>query len=530
MISSWLGVVLLVRTATCLPVYSTTANATFALVLCRGLDAAVTELHQRELDEHAIGADWLERDCVSIDPCFQKSSNEDQYGNRLPAPVGVWLSGNSSALLLPLGADHLSNAEAGVRAENHGSLEFARIPEGLRVQACAPDFDLWWQEGALVCDMKTVVTINADASARACPGTRTHSLLDCLQPLQFDAGTQTLVRRLPAENMHFGSQTYIEACTAPSNALAAQICADSLEYSMKAPVAASIGSTSLIKYEFLEDYACRRGTEVQGYGHDKVLSRTAAPNRVLTCPEVANGSPVRVDPFTCGITCDAGFTLTDGACISNCRNLNTSCARGWAAVDICFQHEQTLFNCTICPSRDGFGNDEFDSDSPFVCQYLSCSPGTHSEGLSCEPCPLNTFSNTSEATDCYSCDTLETGLFQKENGKTDCHDCLWNASVPLETCFPGTELTTTFQRIKQLFSVYQKPLHDFTATLCTQGYACLPCEPGYYELNRLCVPCPHGTYQPNIGSHQCYQCANGQNTTSTASLHSSDCVCNPGFQ
>ena len=114
MISSWLGVVLLVRTATCLPVYSTTANATFALVLCRGLDAAVTELHQRELDEHAIGADWLERDCVSIDPCFQKSSNEDQYGNRLPAPVGVWLSGNSSALLLPLGADRLSNAEAGV--------------------------------------------------------------------------------------------------------------------------------------------------------------------------------------------------------------------------------------------------------------------------------------------------------------------------------------------------------------------------------------------------------------------------------
>jgi hypothetical protein len=36
-------------------------NATF----CRGLDAAVAELRQRELDEHVLGAASLERDCVS---------------------------------------------------------------------------------------------------------------------------------------------------------------------------------------------------------------------------------------------------------------------------------------------------------------------------------------------------------------------------------------------------------------------------------------------------------------------------------
>ncbi len=86
--------------------------------------------------------EWLERDCVSIDPCEQKSSNEDPYfGLRLPSLAGVWLSGNSSALRLTLGYDRVTGAQAGVRAEIYGSMEFARVPEGLRLDACAPDFD-----------------------------------------------------------------------------------------------------------------------------------------------------------------------------------------------------------------------------------------------------------------------------------------------------------------------------------------------------------------------------------------------------
>ena len=107
MLARALCCVLLLSAAACLPVHTTSSNATLALVLCRGLDAAVRELRERELAEHVLGAAWLERDCVSIDPCFQESSNADHYGNLLPAPAGVWLSGNSSALLLPLGAERL---------------------------------------------------------------------------------------------------------------------------------------------------------------------------------------------------------------------------------------------------------------------------------------------------------------------------------------------------------------------------------------------------------------------------------------
>ncbi len=94
-------------------------------MVCRDLDVAVSELRERELHEHAIRVDWLERDCVIIDPCEQKSSNEDPYfGNWLPALAGVWMSGNSSSLLLGLTAGRILDAEAGVRAENYGSFEF----------------------------------------------------------------------------------------------------------------------------------------------------------------------------------------------------------------------------------------------------------------------------------------------------------------------------------------------------------------------------------------------------------------------
>ena len=526
--------VLLLGTAACLPLHTTSSNATLALVLCRGLDAAVRELRQHELDEHALGAAWLERDCVSIDPCAQSSSNENPYfGTPLPALAGVWLSGNSSALLLPLSAQRLSDAEAGVRAENHGSLEFARVPEGLRVQSYAPDFDLWRREGSLACNPAKLVTISADASARACPGTRAYLLLDCVKPLQFDAGAHTLVRLLPEDKMHFGTQTYTQACTAPVSGLAAQVCADAAAYAMTVPVAAAIGSTSLVKYEFLEGYACLRAGDLASPDMATVLSRAAAPNRVINCPSVAHGSPVREDAYTCGIRCDAGFELRAGACVSVCDGLSASCARGWRAVQSCQQGSQTLYNCSLCPTRDGYGAGEFETAAPFECQYVACAPGTRSAGLSCEACPVNTFSNESLAVACEGCRTLATGLYQRASGQTACHDCLWNASVLPDACAPGSALARSWARVEALFALYAAhavALADFYEGLCTEGFACLPCEPGHMEVGGACAPCVHGHYQPNIGATACYACEAGQNTSAQASTSSSHCVCNPGHE
>ena len=94
-----LSIMSLMRAAHALPLYTNASNKANALVLCGNLHDAVLELKQRELVEHAIGVDWLEKNCVSIDPCAQRSSNEDPiFGLPLPAAAGVWLSANSSAL------------------------------------------------------------------------------------------------------------------------------------------------------------------------------------------------------------------------------------------------------------------------------------------------------------------------------------------------------------------------------------------------------------------------------------------------
>jgi hypothetical protein len=45
----------------------------------------------------------------------------------------------------------------------------------------------------LACNKDTLVSFAADAATRPCPGSASFSLLDCLRPLQFDTGMQTLL-------------------------------------------------------------------------------------------------------------------------------------------------------------------------------------------------------------------------------------------------------------------------------------------------------------------------------------------------
>jgi hypothetical protein len=209
-----------------------------------GLDAAVFELRQREMTEHEVGAAWLEQQCVSVDVCKQVSSNRDPvFSQPMPAMAGVWLNVNSSALSLQGSAQKRAEAEAGVRAYNQEALEFARVPEGLRVETCSPDFDLARRTGRIACDETTVRRLEADDTARACPGEVGFSLLDCVKPLQHDAETTQLFRRAAHEKAHFGSLSRAEACGGAEHLehlpeVAAQLCRDLDEYSVDVPGAA----------------------------------------------------------------------------------------------------------------------------------------------------------------------------------------------------------------------------------------------------------------------------------------------------
>ena len=124
----------------------TKTGDSYSLVLCTGLDNAIHNLRSKQLSEHNIGAMWLEENCVTIDVCNEIAEHVvDEEVAR-----GEWIHANSTAL-------RLTNTDLTLAtAHNYGSLEYARIPEGLKVESCVPDFDVWgvgrnrseWERGA----------------------------------------------------------------------------------------------------------------------------------------------------------------------------------------------------------------------------------------------------------------------------------------------------------------------------------------------------------------------------------------------
>jgi hypothetical protein len=353
-----------------------------------------------------------------------------------------------------------------------------------------------------------------------------------MKALQFDADSNQLMRRSALEKAHFGTLSRAEACAAAESALAGQLCRDLEEYSLVVPAAAEHGTTSLVRYEFLPGYGCLDTGDL--VGDDTVLSRRAAPNRVVSCPSVANGKALRRDSWTCGIDCQAGFRLEGGVCVSSCAGLNETCAAGFYAAETCQEGARTLYRCEPCGALTGHGAAAWRAAQADVCQYEVCAAGTHSVGLQCVACGANTYSNASGAAACFSCETLASGLYQRQTGKTACEACLWKEEAAV--CEPGAAAALSWSAVERAFETYNAHEHavqlaDFYTEYCTSGQACLPCAPGYISVDgRACVACEHAFYQPNIGSVACYPCEANQNTSSVASTRASECICDPGHE
>ena len=73
-----------------LPLYA--SQKLMSLVLCTDLDSAVSSLREQPLSAHEVGADWLEQDCVAIDPCRETGAGGS------PTLRGTWLHANISAI------------------------------------------------------------------------------------------------------------------------------------------------------------------------------------------------------------------------------------------------------------------------------------------------------------------------------------------------------------------------------------------------------------------------------------------------
>jgi hypothetical protein len=519
-----------------LPLYADASHGSLALVLCTGLDTAVSNLRQQPLSAHAVGAEWLEADCVAINPCEQTGAG----GAR--APRREWLHANASALATSASTHATEMALKGVFARNFGSLEYARVPEGLLVRACAPNFDVWRREGALECDENTLVEIDTVKTLRGCPQAAPYTLIECLQPLQPDASVVSLHWRPAEESMHFGHLPATLACAVELPAVATLLCNRSRDdFVIQVPKAAPAerAQTSLVWYDFAEGYGCHAPPANATFS----LSRAAGPNRVVPCPSVAHATVWRNsdDPTKCDFACIAPFVQTGSACVSPCAGLASACAH--AAVSSCVDSAGSQFyDCMACPALAGFETKAFEVGAPaYACAYEGCAAGTASseDEHTCNACPRNSIADAPLAHRCVSCNTSTSGLFSRAVGGVGCSACFAEPGRS-DLCGatggqPGRGMEDDFWRVSALFVLYSEDrpavlLEDYVEEYCMQGYACLPCPPGTFEDRGLCTPCDYGTYQHNFGATACFGCDAGQNTTARGQNSSTACVCTPGFE
>ena len=412
------------------------------LWLCAGLDAGLefpTTPHQH---------------CVEVDVCEQKNQRAE------PLVRGNWTHRSAAAL-------HVAHdSSEGVFARY--SIDAVRVPAGVVLELCEPDFAELRASGLYVCNERTVQSVVGN----------------CADATDSDADENT-------------------CWVHPSLAHTAQ----------------------LARYSFDTAWGCHVSAE-PGF----TLSSPDVPNRLVACDAVAHSSY----DTDCVIQCDNGYTLTDGVCVHQCVGLLEYCESLEYANHTCTAAGVQWYDCAPCPLEPGSSVVAFNARSaPSECIQTECAAGSFGTDGTCQPCAPHSYSLAAQS----ACTPCLRGEFQPTPGSSECMSCFpTQASAP--TCPDGHELYQTMSSI----DVYFQEAHSaklqvndpedaaLLLSYCAQGHACLPCQPGQYELRAECKNCPVGTYQPHYEATTCFNCSAGQTTADSGATSSDECICVPGFQ
>jgi len=147
---------------------------THELALCADLANATAHVLALDAGEHSV-ANLREAYCIHIDPCTQLTRTG------VPAAAGAWL--HVAALGLSSSGDGGDGAHF-----SHHALEYARVPQGVVLETCPPDFAHFRATGLWRCDANPDTHVRIEG---ACPSAAPHTILDCLAPAQFDAGSES---------------------------------------------------------------------------------------------------------------------------------------------------------------------------------------------------------------------------------------------------------------------------------------------------------------------------------------------------
>ena len=84
--------------------------------------------------------------------------------------------------------------------------------------------------------------------------------------------------------------------------------------------------------------------------------------------------------------------------------------------------------------------------------------------------------------------------------------------------------------IKAYFERTKLHEHENMTVYCEQKRACLPYEPGTFEVSAAGESCAHGKYQAIFQSTTCFAGSYGQTTNRTGAVDKTECICKTGFE
>jgi len=148
------------------------------IALCANLANATAHVLALNVKQHSM-ASLQEARCVHIDPCTQLT----RAG--VAAAAGAWH--HVAALGLTESGDG-----SGAHFSHH-ALEYSRVPQGVVLETCPPDFAHFRATGLWRCDANPDTLVRIEG---ACPSLLPHTILDCLAPAQFDAGRVIIPRQI----------------------------------------------------------------------------------------------------------------------------------------------------------------------------------------------------------------------------------------------------------------------------------------------------------------------------------------------
>lgn len=348
------------------PIFPT---STYPLVICAGLNADYVGLGTTTFPDAL-----MESNCVAIDVCSEVNNRGESV------PRDTWLHRSLDSLVYD--GEH-DLAATGVY--NYFNIEYARIPSGVEVQFCAPDFAHHRTTGEYACDNMTLTSVSSDCPPISYAGS-TFDMTACLTAAQYDAESEF--------------------------------------------TAALYGTTQMLRYSFVEDWGCLTNQQVSA---GIQLSSAAKPNTLIPCQEIPHA--IYNIEHGCEFTCEYGYTKGVNVCSPNCiAETETACAVDHRVVSECNLMTPSRYQCQQCPVEAGQRTLPWDpaTSRKTQCQYEPCPAGTYGVNGGCQDCPIN-YKSSEGASECQLC---EHGFHQPETGKTSCVAC-FSETVEVTTGGPG---------------------------------------------------------------------------------------------